>query len=175
MLDTFGGSRLILVIGAGGFQRDYDEYGYEFATAGDSLRALDASMPVIEERLRKLNTPPLRDPLPILIGGGGEKVTLRIVAQHAHIWNGFGDPDQAGRKSSILDDWCERIGRDPREIERSISVRPNQIWNLNRYVENGITRLIIGVSGPNYDLSPLKELIRWRDGYHERNGEAAAS
>jgi alkanesulfonate monooxygenase SsuD/methylene tetrahydromethanopterin reductase-like flavin-dependent oxidoreductase (luciferase family) len=175
VLDTFGGSRLILVIGAGGFQRDYDEYGYEFATAGDSLRALDASMPVIEERLRKLNTPPLRDPLPILIGGGGEKVTLRIVAQHAHIWNGFGDPDQAGRKSSILDDWCERIGRDPREIERSISVRPNQIWNLDRYVENGITYLIIGVSGPDYVLSPLKELIRWRDGYHERNGEAAAS
>jgi alkanesulfonate monooxygenase SsuD/methylene tetrahydromethanopterin reductase-like flavin-dependent oxidoreductase (luciferase family) len=99
VLDTFGGSRLILVIGAGGFQRDYDEYGYEFATAGDSLRALDTSMPVIEERLRKLNTPPLRDPLPILIGGGGEKVTLRIVAQHAHIWNGFGDPDQAAARA----------------------------------------------------------------------------
>jgi alkanesulfonate monooxygenase SsuD/methylene tetrahydromethanopterin reductase-like flavin-dependent oxidoreductase (luciferase family) len=117
----------------------------------------------------------LQDPLPILIGGGGEKVTLRIVAQHAHIWNGFGDPDHAGRKSRILDDWCERIGRDPREIERSISVRPNQIRKLDRYVENGIAQLIIGVSGPDYVLSPLKELIRWRDGYHERNGEAAAS
>src|SRR5215204_4649513 len=68
------------------------------------------SMPVIEERLRKLNPLPLRDPLPILIGGGGENVTLRIVAQHAHPWNGFGDPDQAGRKSRILDDWCERVG-----------------------------------------------------------------
>jgi alkanesulfonate monooxygenase SsuD/methylene tetrahydromethanopterin reductase-like flavin-dependent oxidoreductase (luciferase family) len=67
-------------------------------------------MPVIEERLRKLNPLPLRDPLPILIGGGGENVTLRIVAQHAHPWNGFGDPDQAGRKSRILDDWCERVG-----------------------------------------------------------------
>ena len=174
-VDHISGGRLILGIGAGWFQRDYGEYGYEFGTAGDRLRVLDASMPVIEERLRKLNPPPLRDPLPILIGGGGEKVTLRIVAQHAHIWNGSGDPDQAGRKSRILDDWCERVGRDPREIERSISVRPNQIRNLDRYVENGITHLIIGVGGPDYDLSPLKELIRWRDGYHERNGEAAAS
>jgi probable F420-dependent oxidoreductase len=174
-VDHISGGRHILGIGAGWFQRDYDEYGYEFGTAGSRLRNLDAAMPVIEERLKKLNPPPVRDPLPILIGGGGEKVTLRIVAEHAHIWNGFGDPKQAGRKSRILDDWCEKVGRDPKEIERSISVRPNQVRNLDRYVENGITHLMIGVGGPDYDLSPLKELISWRDGYRERHPEAAAS
>ena len=173
-VDHISGGRLILGIGAGWFQRDYDEYGYEFGTAGDRLRHLDASMPVIEDRLSRLNPPPTRQ-MPILIGGGGEKVTLRIVAEHAHIWNGLADPERAGRKNRILDDWCQKVGRDPKEIERSISVRPNQIRNLDRYVENGITYLIIGVSGPDYVLSPLKELIRWRDGYHERNGEAAAS
>jgi hypothetical protein len=130
---------------------------------------------VIEERLKKLNPPPVRDPLPILIGGGGERVTLRIVAEHAHIWHGFGDPEQAGRKSRILDEWCQKVGRDREEVERSISVRPNQIRNLDRYVENGITHLMVGVGGPDYDLSPLKELISWRDEYRERHPEAAAS
>jgi probable F420-dependent oxidoreductase len=174
-VDHISGGRHILGIGAGWFQRDYDEYGYEFGTAGDRLRALNASMPVIEARLRKLNPPPLRDPLPILIGGGGERVTLRIVAEHAHIWNGFGDPEQAGRKSRTLDDWCQKIGRDPKEIERSINLRPNQIQNADRYVENGITHLMIGVGGPDYDLSPLRKLVAWRDEYRKRNGEAVAS
>jgi alkanesulfonate monooxygenase SsuD/methylene tetrahydromethanopterin reductase-like flavin-dependent oxidoreductase (luciferase family) len=176
---THGGphrrGRLILGIGAGWFQRDYDEYGYEFGTAGDRLRALDAAMPVIEERLSRLNPPPLRDPLPILIGGGGEKVTLRIVAEHAHIWNVLGDPDQAGRKIRILDEWCQKVGRDPKEIERSVNLGAHQVRNVESYVENGFTHHMIGVGGPDYELSPLKELISWRDEYRERHPETAAS
>jgi alkanesulfonate monooxygenase SsuD/methylene tetrahydromethanopterin reductase-like flavin-dependent oxidoreductase (luciferase family) len=110
-----------------------------------------------------------------LVGGGGEKVTLRIVAEQAHIWNGFGDPEQAARKSGILDDWCEKVGRDPQEIERSIAVRPQHIKNADEYVERGITHLIYGVGGPDYDLEPLQELIAWRDDYHKRHEEAIAS
>jgi probable F420-dependent oxidoreductase len=172
-VDHISGGRHILGLGSGWFQRDYDEYGYDFKTAPDRLRDLDAAMPVIEERLSKLNPPPTRD-IPILIGGGGEKVTLRIVARHANIWNGFGDPEQAGRKSRILDDWCERVGRNPAEIERSITVRPQNIKHADRYVENGITHLIFGLSGPDYDLDSLHELISWRDNYREHNPEVLA-
>lgn len=162
-VDHISGGRHILGIGSGWFQKDYEEYGYDFGTAIGRLWDLEASMPVIEERLGKLNPPPVRQPLPIMIGGGGEKITLRIVARHAHIWNGFGKPEEAGRKSRILDEHCREIGRDPSEIERSILMKPDQIPNADRYVENGITHLMLGFNGPDYDLGPLRELISWRD------------
>jgi probable F420-dependent oxidoreductase len=173
-VDHISDGRLILGIGSGWFQKDYDEYGYDFKTAPDRLRDLDAAMPVIEERFGRLNPAPTRR-IPILIGGGGEKVTLRIVAERAHIWNGFGDPGAAARKSAILDDWCGRVGRDPNEIERSVLGGPGQIIkNADAYVERGITHLMLGFSGPDYDLSPLRELISWRDNYRERNPEVLA-
>jgi probable F420-dependent oxidoreductase len=172
-VDHVSGGRLILGIGSGWFQKDYDRYGYDFKTAPDRLRDLDAAMPVIEARLSKLNPAPTRR-IPILIGGGGEKVTLRIVAERAHIWNGFGGPEVAGRKSGILDDWCGKVGRDPGEIERSILINPNQIKNADRYVEKGITHLMLGFNGPDYDLAPLHELVSWRDSYRERNPEVLA-
>ena len=173
-VDHVSGGRLILGIGSGWFQKDYYEYGYDFKTAPDRLRDLGAAMPVIEERLGRLNPLPTRR-TPILIGGGGEKVTLRIVAERAHIWNGFGDPERAARKSGILDDWCARVGRDPGEIERSVLGDPGQIIkSADAYVEKGITHLMLGFSGPDYDLSPLEELISWRDAYRERNPEVLA-
>ena len=170
-VDHISGGRVILGLGSGWFKKDYDEYGYEFGTAPDRLRALDRSMPEIEARLGKLNPPPTRE-IPVLIGGGGEKVTLRIVAEHAHIWNGFGNPEQAGRKSGILDEWCEKVGRNPAEIERSILGNPDQIINnADRYADNGITHLMLGFGGPDYDLTPLRELISWRDERRKRDAE----
>jgi probable F420-dependent oxidoreductase len=166
-VDHISGGRVILGIGAGWFARDYQEYGYAFGTAPERLRALDAAMPVIRDRLGKLHPPPVRDgKLPILIGGGGEKVTLRIVAQHADIWHGFGDPETAGRKSRILDDWCRRVGRDPATIERAADVRPFDEAVAEAFVAQGFTHLLSRASGPDNDLRELEKLVRWRDRNH---------
>ncbi len=162
-LDHISDGRFILGIGSGWNQRDYEEYGYDFGTAASRLRDLDRDMPVIVDRLARLNPGPVRGSLPILIGGGGEKVTLRIVAQYATIWNGQGEPEVLGRKNRILDEWCAKVGRDPQEIERSAQIFAPQLDRLDEYLAEGITHFIGDASGPDYDLAPLRKLIDWRD------------
>ncbi len=162
-VDAMSGGRLILGIGSGWFEKDYDEYGYEFGTARGRLDALADAMPVIKDRLSKLDPQPTGD-MPILIGGGGEKVTLRIVAEHADIWHSFGDLSVFTRKSGILDDHCAAVGRDPSEIMRSVGISPHKIDDADALRAAGVTEFTIGVSGPDYDLSVVKDWLAWRDG-----------
>jgi probable F420-dependent oxidoreductase len=162
-LDHISGGRFILGIGSGWNQRDYEEYGYEFGTAASRLRDLDRDMPIMVDRLARLNPGPIQQPLPILIGGNGEKVTLRIVAQYATIWNGQGEPEELGRLNRVLDDWCAKVGRDPAEIERSAQIFGPQLDRLDDYLAAGITHLIGETGGPDYDLTDLERLIAWRD------------
>jgi probable F420-dependent oxidoreductase len=164
-VDHISKGRLILGIGSGWFERDYTEFGYEFGTAGERLRRLDANLPVIKERLAKSNPPPLRN-IPILIGGGGEKVTLRIVAEHADIWHGFYSsktPDEYAHKNRVLNDWCARLGRDPATIERSVGVNPRKLEATDRLVESGAQQITLGFSGPHYDLGVVTDWLDWRD------------
>jgi probable F420-dependent oxidoreductase len=163
-IDHISGGRFVLGIGSGWFQKDYDEYGYEFGTAGSRLRDLARALPIIKARWERLNPPPLRR-IPILIGGGGEKVTLRIVAEHADIWHAFGDPATLKRKSDILDDWCAQVGRDPAEIQRSTSVSrlTGERQDANRLLELGFTDFIVSIQGPDWDLKPLERALAWRD------------
>jgi len=168
-----GEGRLILGIGSGWFERDFDEYGYEFGTPGGRLDALARDLPVIKDRWSRLNPAPTRA-IPILIGGGGEKKTLRIVAEHATIWHGFGDAGTIAHKHEVLDEWCRRLGRDPASITRSAGVAPtpgrmrervdSYARNAQELYDVGTRLFTVGLSGDQYDdLGKVRELLAWRD------------
>jgi len=162
-VDHISGGRLILGLGAGWFQRDFDEYGYEFGTPGKRIDALGEALPRIRRRWQRLNPPPTR-PIPILIGGGGERKTLRLVAEHATIWHGFGDADSLIHKNGVLDRWCAEVGRDPGEIERSTGANdsPDKLGTV--LYDIGIRLVTVGTDGrSDFDLSRVREWLAFRD------------
>lgn len=165
--DHVSNGRMILGLGSGWFERDYVEYGYEFGTAVSRLKDLEASIPVLKSRLSKLSPQPLRNPVPIIIGGGGEKITLRLVAEHATMWNYFAEPEEMKRKIEILKGHCDKIGRDHNEIEKTILVtKPDLLDQLDEYVDVGITHIILGMGIP-FNFSTAEKLLAWRD---KKNG-----
>jgi probable F420-dependent oxidoreductase len=159
-VDHMSGGRLILGLGAGWFRKDYDEYGYDFGTAGSRLDDLAAALPRIEHRFARLNPPPTR-PIPVLIGGGGERKTLRRTAEHAHIWHGFGDPATIARKHAVLDAHCRDVGRDPLEIERSAGVDGSPEESGEALYALGTRLFTVGVGGPAYDLDAVRRWVEW--------------
>lgn len=156
-IDHLSGGRFILGIGSGWFERDYTEYGYEFGTAPGRLRALGEALPRIKARLDKLTPGPIGD-LPILIGGSGEKVTLRLVAEHADAWNTFGPPESFAAKSAVLDRWCDELGRDRGAVERTVAIGQGEVDSWQAYVDAGADHLIV-MTGPPFDLDPVARLI----------------
>ncbi len=160
-VDHISGGRLILGIGAGWFEYEYREYGFRFGTAKERLEILGKALPIIQKRLHTDEPLPLR-PIPVLIGGGGEKITLRLVAEYADIWNGFGPPEEYLRKAQVLDDWCDQVGRDPAEIERSVLISPPEMNQLDKFVEAGATHLILELVPP-YNIDMAELIVRWRD------------
>jgi probable F420-dependent oxidoreductase len=163
-VDHISGGRLILGLGAGWFEPDYQEYGYRFGTAKERLQALETALPLIKQRWTVEVPPPVRAPIPILIGGEGERVTLRLAAQYADIWNGGGPPEVFKHKCAVLDQWCEKVGRDPNAIERSLNIygTPDSA-TYDAYVTAGAQHIILNVGAP-WDLTPVEQLVHWRDG-----------
>jgi probable F420-dependent oxidoreductase len=160
-IDHISHGRFTLGIGSGWFERDHTEYGFQFGTAGERLGALGRDLPIIAERLAALNPPPV-GPLPILVGGSGEKVTLRLVARFADGWNAFGPPEGYARKNAILDQHCAEVGRDPWSIERTVALQPSEVADAADFVEAGATHLIVMVGHP-FDLAPVATLLAAAD------------
>jgi len=165
-VDHISGGRLILGIGSGWKQKDYDEYGYQFGTVGSRLADLAEALPRIKSRLAKLNPAPTRD-IPILIGGQGERKTLRLVAEHADQWHSFTNADTYPGKAAALADHCKAVGRDPGGIERSSGVEGRDderlVANAEALAGLGVTLMTVGCDGPDYNLGPAETLVRWRD------------
>jgi len=135
-LDHISGGRLEFGLGAGWFEPEFSGYGYPFPSAGVRLQQLDeavrlcklmwtAEQATFEGRHYRVadawcNPKPVQKPYPpIMIGGGGEKVLLRLVAEHADRWNFSGSVEEFRRKIAVLEAHCGRVGRDPASIEKS--------------------------------------------------------
>ena len=161
-LDHVSGGRVILGLGAGWYQRDYDEYGFAFGTPASRVRALERDVVRIRSRLGSLNPPP-RGPLPLMIGGEGERVTLRITAEHADMWNGFGPVETFTHKNGVLNGWCGTVGRDPAAIERTVLLnRGDEVDAVDAFVEAGAQHVIVPSVAP-FDLGDVERMIARRD------------
>ena len=136
-LDHMSAGRMYLGIGGAWFGREHAAYGLDFgASPGDRLNRLDEAVelmrgmldggaasargPYYQARDVRNDPHPVQRRLPILIGGGGERKTLRTVARYADAWNVGGDPDHVRHKDEVLRRWCDEVGRDHREIERTL-------------------------------------------------------
>lgn len=162
-VDHISNGRLILGVGAGWYRKDYEEYGYEFGTPGSRLKLFKETMGRIDARLKKLNPAPIRE-IPILIGGGGERKTLRLVAEYADIWHCFGDADTYRHKTRVLEEHCETVGTEFARIEKS------KDWpgidQARTFVDLGVTQFTVGTGGPDYDLTTVKQALAWRDAHN---------
>lgn len=167
-VDHVSGGRLILGIGSGWFERDYAEYGYDFGTAGSRLDDLAAAMPRMKERWAALNPAPTRD-IPVMIGGGGERKTLRIVAEHATIWHSFGDAETLRHKLGVLHRHGEDVGRDTSAIEVSVAAgSPDEApgSEVEELYAAGARLLTLSTGGPDFAMGELDAWLAWRDAHN---------
>ena len=166
-LDHASNGRGMLGLGAGWHEPEHRAFGYEVVPIGERISRLNEASQVARGLLhgkavtfegswvtaRDLRNlpPPLQPRLPLLIGGSGERRTLRIVARDADIWNGEGDPAVYARKNAILDGHCAEIGRDPAEIRRTVGVPPICIRDTRLGAVEALTKILAAQGGTTDD------------------------
>lgn len=188
-VDHASGGRLIFGLGAGWFELEHRAYGIPFPRVGERIRRLDESLSVIkllwtekqatfkgryyEVSDAYCEPKPLQRPHPpIMVGGGGERMTLRVVARHADLWNTFGSPETFKRKIALLEGYCREIGRDPATIEKSVLLqlkltadRPEAERYLKRFAE--ARSLPLAEARHRFLAGPVEEIQRQIRAYVE--------
>ncbi len=189
-VDHMSGGRCVLGLGSGWQENEHTAYGIEYLTAGARLDKLEESVEIVRSLLSQERTSydgehykfenaplapkPVQSPLPIMIGGGGEKRTLRITAKLADEWNVWGTPEVLEHKNAVLNAHCADVGRDPADIQRSavallflgtpaptegaLAGRPSvsgtveqAIDTIGQYRDAGVDEFIV----PDFTLGPL--------------------
>jgi F420-dependent oxidoreductase-like protein len=153
-VDHLSGGRLEFGLGAAWAEIEHTMLGLPFPPVGQRIRRLGEACTVIRKLWTEeaadfdgryytltgaiANPKPLQDPYPpIWIGGSGEKLTLRVVAEHADVWNAMGPVEECVRKAGVLAEHCEQVGRDPSEIRHSTQLRfdPDDVDGAIRELE----------------------------------------
>jgi F420-dependent oxidoreductase-like protein len=147
-VDHVSEGRLTLGVGAGWQLNEHVAYGIALGTVRERMDRFEEAVQVLRSLLHQPRTtftgqyyqlrdapnqpPPVQDRLPLLIGGAGEKRTLRIAAQYADEWNCWSTPEVLAHKISVLRRHCEQVGRDPAEIrvstQASLYLSTDQEW-----------------------------------------------
>ena len=181
-LDHVSCGRAVLGIGAAWFEREHRAYGIPFGgSPGERLNWLDEAVELMRGMLRdeqpsargrfyhaqsvRNDPPPVQSRLPLLIGGGGEQKTLRTTAMYADAWNIGGDIERVRHKEGVLRRWCEELGRDQAEIERTWSAGAVVLRDTveeARLVAGDLARQNRGWRGPEHATTPemLAERMR---------------
>lgn len=170
--DQVSGGRIVLGLGAGWQQNEHDAYGIPLFETKERMARFAEACAVVKSLLTQERTTfdgdhyQLRDaplepkgangPVPLLVGGGGEKVTLRIAAQHADEWNVWGTPEVLAHKGAVLDRHCDDVGRDPATIERSaqalLFLSDDETWLARHRADAGGRASMVGTPAELVDV-----------------------
>ncbi len=185
-IDVISGGRLDFGIGAGWYDQEYQSYGYEFMAAKDRIRLLRETVEVVKAMWSEPDTTyegrfvqvrgaqcdpkPVQDLPPVWIGGGGEQLTLRVVARHADRSNFGGSPEEWAHKRDVLRAHCAEVGRDPDEITMT--------WSPEVHIRETEAEIVEGGSrsfwGEEFDSWRAGNLVGTPDQVSERIAEYVA-
>jgi F420-dependent oxidoreductase-like protein len=177
-LDVLSGGRAELGIGAGWYEREHTGLGVPFPPLGERLDRLEETLRICLQMWSDENGPfdgrhyqlaetlcsprPVSSPRPrILIGGGGEKKTLRLVAQYGDACNFLGAPDEVAHKVAVLRTHCDAVGRDVREIEVTAMLRATDDWTVDDVLHHAEAFAAVGVAtvmAPAIGADPVAKL-----------------